>query len=1271
MSLTNTCSNSFGLTGLVDILLVNKDTHVIEEAYREHNHITEPFARWLMAGQLSSFNSTGQYHEKGITSLTERMQYIQHNPIGDLLGATPIKDYQVVESDCGTGEYGLYVLSEEVNVDHTTQIPPYFSATLDGLSDKKNSDFHTGGDNTPLVIYYGTGSTPNDGSYTMALDKSNARWGLPLHNPAYTTTFIKNSGAATIKSVVLGAVPGQRTDTKQPATITVAQSSPVIQAGWDNTWSGAASTQTTGSTVYTQTGGNRWISQYLISPFNRISLVGQRYGDGIYTRSTYITEGTSGSTASDSLGSYLSYFDLATKQFENNTANIASKLNTVTGEYYSTNTGSIANGVASGIVLGVGNGTTKALNITTSTYNTGTVTVRLYVQTDLRYNNTSALVTLPAISLTGLDHSSVLCVNSIPVIVPRRGAQKEEDSIDIFFSGGVSAVNTGIALYKLNIKIHDFRETGNVTKLTDTAHLTNYGCVAYLPWAIGQHSIMEGSTPYCQCLGAYDNGDYYLPFTHLLHGCSPHNWQLVTTTTSGLTPIACADEGYQPGMVMSNAYARQRDFVFGQDARRRTMLTTDEGYVPLVVNYHHRWATTMGSVISGVKLTTPVTKTENQILVIRYTYTFDIIPDPPNAPTQVTALAPTVDGYKKLLLTWNGDEVALSYQIQRTTGTTGADFSTGVITDIIGSAVTNEALDTGLLPYTDYVYRVAAKNSGGSSDWSYGTGRTSALTTKVSAPSFLITPEWSCTAETITPVWSWSDAIASQFFDTYKLEYKKTSDETWTSLTKTDVATLGAYTNTSHVLTGLDDETSYDFRLSASIPSAYYIAADVAKATSDVTTTHTLSTTAYPAPTLTNVTTRLYSYSSGTTGGNGTMVNHLYWPSTEGLTYTSTYTNTTSTVSVTIANTSGNNIGTPVLTTSLYADNRTAHFDLTASNPNNVTITEEYSLNSYMYARDYALNGGDARRPYVSTAINTSYATDPGYSNTDAPTVTWSTSGGAGSPNTKYEIFSDNETYTNRLHMGITSVYSDNNYSTPITGGSYYKLNGSLESFNCLQSLGSYITAPRKKVTSWRPIFNARFCYPYLSHMVTAENLITPSTGTNTFANTAYSSLPVWHADDITPTLSSSDTRSLNGLRLYCSLYGVNSTSYANATANVVTSPYEVTGTNATCVLLDEFYHDFADADDTPCTWNMTQDEVRPIASDKYSGDSVSGYYGYIVAWRLRSTSTPTTGRSTMPYESVTDNMSGYTNIVHSMLVVDMHTLNLFSDNSYFETLTN
>ena len=849
-------NNLCGLSGYVDLLLVDKKTQKVVKHIRKRNNLTEPFARWLLMGNLGIPNPASIIGNNAGTAKNMMVS----NPVSRLLGSNAKYLYQACTSSCGTGneaKYGVYLLSEPALVDAHTQIPPYFNASLNALSDRRRAyaDDYDPEDpaeiDMPLVVFYGTEATMNDGILTMAMDDGNSCWGKTLTNPSFTTTYVKNDGYAKIHSVVLGACPAQLVASGQPATFDTRQSTSVVLKEWDTTWA----TATESSTSFMQSNSS---ASYLICPYARQSQVSGHFGDGLYAPTPSAT-------------SYLTYYDLASKQYERNTAADTAKQNMLSGDCYSTAVSSIS-GILGGFVLGGTNNETRILRVDASGGVSGATSRAILLQYSANWgdSSTNGTLTLATLQTTdavlGVDENdeeitarAVLpFANNAPVMVAKRGASAANDTLEIFVSMGVGEFREysddagvhpggiGIEIHKLSIAVSAFRTSGNTADLS--RHLTNHGRVAVLPYAIGQAVTTPSNLANYYCVGAYLDGEYFLPFTHLLQGCSPHDWSYNDNVPNARRPIYCCTTGYQPGMVLDDSFQRQRDFLFGANGERRTILTTDDGPTPVVVNQTQHWACSLGSVISGVSLDTPIIKEENQILVVRYTYTLDIMPEIPDTPTLTLA----TQSISAIQIHWTTQGSVARYRLQRVPALIGnGDFTNAenVVTLPVPppsmTATPGVYVDSGLLPNRRYVYRLCAANGGGSSLWGTAAASTDALTTQVADPAF-VPGDFLIAGTMVRLKWQWDQPTLSPYFLRYEIRYKATGDEEYTTVSD---AALDTAATSSCEIRDLTPSTEYTFELRALLPPEYYSAEDELCSQSSWVTT-TLSTLAAVEPTV-------------------------------------------------------------------------------------------------------------------------------------------------------------------------------------------------------------------------------------------------------------------------------------------------------------------------------------------------------------------------------------------------------------------------------------
>lgn len=878
-------NNSIKLVGYTELMLVDRETSKVVKYVKQENQLTEPFARWVLAGNLCVHN----------TSTATAQLAVESNPISALLGSTSLPHYQTVTTSLGTGKFGIYLMTSDVNIQKSTQIPPYVSASLGALSDS--------------VAYYGSSNTSNDGK-TMAPDNGSCRWSKVGLNPAYTTTYIKDDeNTVSIKSVVLGARHDQRTGDSYSSYIMVRQSPVVLPPNWDNAWENAQSSSSTTLNAASS------VSNFLVAPFLRTTLRDGRYGDGIYTIST---EGGIG------------FFDLAEKEFETHTNGSPTVTNGITGETYTPSTSDSAGFVSSthcggGFAIGG----SKAIRVTkgAETIVDGVGTVRMIsleyqrklIRSDTVQSGSGTTTetwygTYPNLTFTPSSLADIMQTvpetiykNCAPVMVAIRGTRTNivgtyvdpntgltvnrtevvddptEDRIEIFCSVGVGTFTestdaegyhpggTGIELQKKVIKINAFRESVPNTDFATTLinNVINYGRVAVLPYAVGTlASPTAGATPDTSMTGArytfgtYDpvNEVYYLPITHIVNGLQLDSWTMKTDPTAAdWVPVLCAKPDSQPGLIFDDNFTRLGDFMFaiapcpgngsGVAAARLAMLTTDDGYSPTIINSRQCWNMTQSLVMSGLTLPEPIEKTPSQILVVRYSYAFEILPLVPVQPSNFTVQPPDSDVATSLVVHWVPGERTERLRLRRSLYSTYSDETKLYVKSPLLFPDNGEYIDTKLRPNTAYFYRIRGENSSSmlavaATDWTTVSAVTKPLIETVVTPSPFQMTEVSF--RYVELAWAWNQPTPetdpliandiTDYFDTYTLQYKLApalaegeteyastvydDPDGWTTVTAN--TNLQDLHTTSCRVTALTPKQTYLFRLRAEIePSTY------------------------------------------------------------------------------------------------------------------------------------------------------------------------------------------------------------------------------------------------------------------------------------------------------------------------------------------------------------------------------------------------------------------------------------------------------------------
>lgn len=625
-------SETVHLVGRAEIALVDKATGALVQSVRVKNQMTEPFARWLLAGNLASSEiacRASEWEENPISRLLYSHPYLKETP-PTTENRNLRQGYQIIRTDSSEGMFRMYLLSKPVSITAQTVFPPYFDASLQ----KEDS---RSWNNTPLVTFCGDADDLDDQDSALVLSHELSGWSPVRSNPAFTSVYIHSGGAGTIRSVVLGAPPVQE-DGTPGAYLSVRQSPTQLPEGWDTAWQ--PRWEDSASRALTP---NAPSGLYLIAPFLRSSLRDGLYGTGFY-----------GVGATDGM---ISFYDFGSGLFENNKEANAQKTNGLTGETYTTMADNfVSPKVAGGFALGSG----KAIRVGKGSEVWDSAGRCLGRTAVIHYQETLAspsepmtqYVETPVLYATeGSIIPETIYKNCAPVMVAKRGSTAEKDVVEIFISLGIGTFTpytddagdhpggTGVEIHKISLFIQNYRQTAeNLTALLEENPTTflNHGRVAVLPFALGwlpqyrDEGIDSATTGEDYVSGSFDEAQdvYYLPVTHLLSGVSPLTWEFDAAEENALTPVLCASDTFTPGVKLERI-----DFEFlhacllGINDQKWAYAVTTDGYQPLAVNQRQRWATCATQVLSALNLPEPIHKTERQRLVVRYTYAFEVYPE--------------------------------------------------------------------------------------------------------------------------------------------------------------------------------------------------------------------------------------------------------------------------------------------------------------------------------------------------------------------------------------------------------------------------------------------------------------------------------------------------------------------------------------------------------------------------------------------------------------------------------------------------------------------
>lgn len=744
--------NTFGVNGYVDILLVDRATHRVVKHIRKRNHLTEPFARWLFAANLSGLDSETR------SFITTRTDYkdtqffkglITCNPISYTLGAFPRygRQCQTVGSK---GSFKMFLLNDKVNVNAATEIAPHLDADLTSY-------------NTGLIVYYGTYNDNVGGVYNMKFEDAATKWSNVGDNPAFTCSYMKDDEEQVrIKSVILA---GDHSD----GHVWVERSSPIIasnvsEATWNRrreiTSSDSnqkASMETPPADIIKDSSGkvsrfnqNTWDAYYVLVPFMRNT---NRDGsesvtDGLYAidqtkfSTTTLSDSYSGSVDADNIVTsetniprtntavkYLTYYDFGSRETFTGTSDAKVKTEIGPKGYFYPSAVTLKY-LTGGFVLGVDSNSNTVLFKVCAISSSSVVQayiVNSWPKNATKYDdprNGGAETTIRSQTLCTVNKTvgATSLTGCAPVMVARRGTKEVEDSethttvtvpndtIEIFFTPeyGTYDGKSGYALHKLIFNVTDYMNGATVQSAC-----TYLGRVAVLDFAIGQAvlgtsdvftEVAHGNTKNTYCIGAYEDGIYYLPITHLKKGCKPCNWVFDSTVADANSSVACWDANgdYQPGIMLADKeYIRVGDYVLGHTGERRSLVTTNEGRVNLVLNRTRHWQNIQSGVLSGVDLDGEgIEKKKNQILVVKYTYTMEVYPEAPNEVTNATA---TTNQSGQIELHWTPSDASfIKLSAKEGAASTDGEYKTLVVL----SGTKTSYVDTGLSSGQTKTYKI-------------------------------------------------------------------------------------------------------------------------------------------------------------------------------------------------------------------------------------------------------------------------------------------------------------------------------------------------------------------------------------------------------------------------------------------------------------------------------------------------------------------------------------------------------------------------------------
>lgn len=616
------------LVGIVNVYVLDDEDRVVQRR-TVYNQITEPYARWLLFGNLGTHYTTTIFDQEhsgnGISHLLYSSPY-KKTTDPTILDPNLKEGYQIVTGVCGQDDYSMsgvrsdriprfaiYALDCDIDIKPNTVFLPVYNPDLQTLS-------------FDHLSCYSNPEQREETVYTFAPSTRHRGWSRVRSNPIFTTSYMRSYGTIEVKSVVLGA--SYKSASESLPCITVRQSPSEIPLEWEAEQDGEDGV-------------------YLIAPFIRTSRVssrsedyktldglydGDRFGDGLY--------GTG--YTSDGQGDNITFWNYGTNSFFTSSGGVVH--NPVTNEDFATSkAGFVHDEIAGGFALGYGKAirADKGNNEFSENRCIGRSVIFRMQEKLTDYAEVKEYETPVLYATEGTSIPETIYTYNSPVMVAKRGESTADDRIEVFVSLGVGTFTeytdengfyhpggTGVEVHKLVLYIDHYRYTTTTLEMVledNPEFLVNYGRVAVLPYAIGFRLDDSRDSGLTYLAGSYDApwDTYYLPITHILSGVDTLDWSF---NGNGLEPMLCATKRQQPGVVYYGCgWEFIRACLLGFDDTRLVYLSVYDGYLPIAVNRLQRWSTFAGMVLSGVSLDEPIIKEEGQRLVINYSYGFRIM----------------------------------------------------------------------------------------------------------------------------------------------------------------------------------------------------------------------------------------------------------------------------------------------------------------------------------------------------------------------------------------------------------------------------------------------------------------------------------------------------------------------------------------------------------------------------------------------------------------------------------------------------------------------
>jgi hypothetical protein len=283
----------------------------------------------------------------------------------------------------------------------------------------------------------------------------------------------------------------------------------------------------------------------------------------------------------------------------------------------------------------------------------------------------------------------------------------------------------------------------------------------------------------------------------MLKGMDPRIWGYSPGELNAQQPMHCSKIGMVYGGVFNGANLHyEQDYLYALGDYTYMPCVTDEGLVPYVLNRTQRRAASTTQVMSGMTLDDPINKAENQILVVQYSYLFDIIPSTlkTNLVLSGNALSSHTIQVQWTVSMLTGQSLRLQYR----------EVGTATWTDITQNLNVISAINIpSLKDATYYEFRMRITGGDQTSNWKSIIVRT----LDIEAVQF--------TNVTVQDYWMVAQTPVESRARAYSIEYKKYNDNEYvTAMVWDGYAFVTEFNRGATVyIDPLEPNTQYDLRL--------------------------------------------------------------------------------------------------------------------------------------------------------------------------------------------------------------------------------------------------------------------------------------------------------------------------------------------------------------------------------------------------------------------------------------------------------------------------